>query len=144
MYVAKGGYFYDLRYFWHTWPREQTLVLESMAVWARPRESYDALAQALRLNFKIKLVPNTRMRPIRQDHPQCPAARVDAMKRLVSTCDLKLPFRCAWFSANALLATLLNARWPAAWNDGVDAAACARHGFTAADLRARWPANASS
>ena len=35
VYVAKGGYFYALRHLWHTWPREQTLVLESAAVWAR-------------------------------------------------------------------------------------------------------------
>ncbi|EGB03746.1 hypothetical protein AURANDRAFT_67742 [Aureococcus anophagefferens] len=51
VYVAKGGYFYALRHLWHTWPREQTLVLESAA----------------------------------------------AMKRLVSECDLKMPYRCACF-----------------------------------------------
>ncbi|KAH8058123.1 hypothetical protein JL721_9581 [Aureococcus anophagefferens] len=141
VYVAKGGYFYALRHLWHR-PRTDA-VLESAAVWARPRVSYDALAHALGLNFTISLVEDTRTRPDRQDDPKCPKAKVRAMKRLVSECDLKMPYRCAWYSANVLLAELLNECWPIAWNDGVNASTCARFNFTAADLRARFSANAS-
>ena len=137
-YVAKGAYFYALRHLWHTWPREQTLVLESLDLWTRPRENYDALAHALRLNFTIKLVPNTRTRPLRQDKPKCPLVKVEAMKRLISECDLKMPYRCAWYSANNLLAGLLNASWPLSWNNGVSLSTCELHGFTAADMRARF------
>ncbi|KAH8068436.1 hypothetical protein JL720_12208 [Aureococcus anophagefferens] len=116
-------------------------VLESAAVGATA--SYDALAHALGLNFTISLVEDTRTRPDRQDDPKCPKAKVRAMKRLVSECDLKMPYRCAWYSANVLLAELLNECWPIAWNDGVNASTCARFNFTAADLRARFSANAS-
>lgn len=140
-YVAKGGFFYALRHLWHTWPREQTLVLESMAVWQQPRKSYDALAHALRLNFTISLVANTRTRPNRQDDSKCPKAKLQAMKQLISKCDLKMPFRCAWYSANKLLANLLETTWPLAWNDGVNQSICDRHGFLAKDLSADFTAD---
>ena len=65
-------------------------VLESTRVWSHPRESYDALARQLRLNFTIRLVPNTRTRPVEQDHPKCPPSEVERFKRLVSDCDLKM------------------------------------------------------
>ena len=137
-YVAKGGFVYALRHLWHTWPRAQTLVLESTAVWARPRESYDALAHALGLNFSIRLVEGARTRPSVQDNPKCPKAKVEAMKRLISKCDLKMPYRCAWYSANVLLADLLNVSWPIAWNEGVNVSTCEPYNFTAPDLQARF------
>jgi len=135
-YVAKGGYYYVLRHIWHTWPREQTLVLESTALWMNEREGYNTLADALRLNFTIRLVPNTRTRPPRQDHPQCPPEQVETMKLLISECDLKMPYRCAWHSANMRLAELLHRSWPLSWNDGVNMSTCAPHNFTTADLNA--------
>ena len=73
-----------------------------------------------------------------QDAPKCPQSDVEAFRRHVSECGLKLPFRCAWRSANALLADLLDAPWPRAWNQGVDASACAPYNFSAADLEARF------
>jgi len=143
IYVAKGGYVYALRHLWHTWPRAQTLILESTAVWAKPRESYNALAHALKLNFTINLVEGTRTRPESQDHPMCPKAKFEAWRRLISECDLKMPFRCAWHSANILLADLLNVSWPIAWNDNVTASTCEPYNFTALDLRARFFAHSS-
>jgi len=143
IYVAKGGFVYALRHLWHTWPRAQTLVLESDAMWARPRESYDALAHALGLNFTITLIEGTRTRPTRQDVPKCPKAKFEAWKRFTSECDMKMPFRCAWYSANMLLANLLNASWPIAWNHGVNASTCEPFNFTAADLRASFMSTAS-
>ena len=57
-YVAKGGYAYALRHLWRTWPRDQTLVLESERVWARPRAAYDALCEQLALSCLASVAPS--------------------------------------------------------------------------------------
>ena len=138
IYISKGAFVYALERIWKTLPRSQTTVLESEALWARPRESYDVIAKALKLDFTIKLISGTRTRPSRQNFPKCPVSRLNQFKKMTRVCHLKVPFQCAWYSANAMFAEFLNVSWPLRWNDNINESVCLLNGFSASDLLADY------
>ena len=117
-----GGSAYALKLFFMVWPRSQITIVDSEALFTREREVYDHISVAARLP-SIQLTNGTRTRPAKP-FANAAVGHVSSLLKLVETCDLKAPFRCAWYGANERLADVLGQPWPLKWNKQVNAATC--------------------